>query len=426
MLKYLELEHVGPAPSMRLDFAPRLTLLTGDNGLGKTFVLDIAWWALAHTWVEEPAWPSRPSAGTARIGVEVEEWPDVSLPLTSSYDYASQSWPLPDHNLPAHALVVYARVDGGFSVWDPVRCMRRWMESNAPGEPRDPPGDHFTNHRLLEGLETNGRVVCNGLIRDWCTWQDRQNEQFATLAEVVAGLSPNPENPIRPGRPRRLSIADAREIPTVELPYGTVPVTLASAGMQRILSLAYLMVWACYEHKAAAELSKQQGACRLVLLLDEVESHLHPQWQRTLLPALMTVARRLAQSPELEADVQVIASTHAPLVLASMESEFDEEKDRILTFEMHDGRVTVREVPWAKQGDAVNWLVSDAFGLRQARSREAEQAIEAAEAFMRGDRAALPGALTTQEQIDNRLREVLPGHDPFWPRWVVHAEKAET
>lgn len=45
MLEHLKLIDVGPAPAMEIDFAPRLDFLTGDNGLGKTFLLDIAWWA---------------------------------------------------------------------------------------------------------------------------------------------------------------------------------------------------------------------------------------------------------------------------------------------------------------------------------------------------------------------------------------------
>lgn len=50
MLEYLRLENVGPAPSMEL--APRLNLLTGDNGLGKSFLLDCAWWALTQKSVQ--------------------------------------------------------------------------------------------------------------------------------------------------------------------------------------------------------------------------------------------------------------------------------------------------------------------------------------------------------------------------------------
>lgn len=72
---------------------------------------------------------------------------------------------------------------------------------------------------------------------------------------------------------------------------------------------------------------------------------------------------------------------------------------------------------WAKQGDATNWLVSETFGLQQARSVEAERAIEAAEAYMRGDAKEA----RTREEIDAELKRVLAGHDDFWPRWVVSA-----
>ena len=50
MLERLAFENIGPSSSLSLEFAPRLYLLTGDNGLGKTFVLDAAWWALTRTW----------------------------------------------------------------------------------------------------------------------------------------------------------------------------------------------------------------------------------------------------------------------------------------------------------------------------------------------------------------------------------------
>ena len=50
MLERLELANVGPAPTMTLELAPRINLITGDNGLGKSFLLDVAWWALTRKW----------------------------------------------------------------------------------------------------------------------------------------------------------------------------------------------------------------------------------------------------------------------------------------------------------------------------------------------------------------------------------------
>lgn len=68
-----------------------------------------------------------------------------------------------------------------------------------------------------------------------------------------------------------------------------------------------------------------------------------------------------------------------------------------------------------------NWLVSETFGLEQARSKEAEEAIEAAEAFMRGE-DNLPRGLSTRAAIHARLQKLLPAGDVFWPRWIVKTQ----
>ena len=124
-----------------------------------------------------------------------------------------------------------------------------------------------------------------------------------------------------------------------------------------------------------------------------------------------------------DAGVQLIAATHSPLVLASVEPHFDEDRDRLFHLDICDSRVELDIIPWAAQGDVLNWLVSDVFGLRQARSVEAECAIEAAQAFMRGDAQQNPDNLREAEAIHRELQRVLAGHDPFWPRWVVWTER---
>ena len=76
MLSYLKLQNVGPSPKMEIDFKPRMNFLTGDNGLGKTFLLDIAWWVLTRTWARAQAIPPlkgwRTPEGTARGTSSIE------------------------------------------------------------------------------------------------------------------------------------------------------------------------------------------------------------------------------------------------------------------------------------------------------------------------------------------------------------------
>jgi len=420
MIRELHLKKVGPAPEFNVEFAERLNLFTGDNGLGKTFMLDTVWWALTGTWASNPAWPQRGKGEIPEISYHlIGKTGPTKEATTSRYDFAHQSWPRPKARPVMPGLVIYVRVDGSFSVWDPARNYWKAMQVKGVDQPDRPSAYHFTPDNIWNGLEEEKKVLCNGLIRDWVTWQNQPDQDerspFKLLSNVIEKLSPHPSEWMKPGKPMRVSLEDVRDIPTVELPYASIPVTQASAGMKRILGLAYLLVWTWYEHAQASELLNQSPTDTIILLMDEVESHLHPQWQRSILPAMLSVATGLKKKIK----TQVVATTHSPLALASIEPYFDETKDKLFMFALDDKYVTLDEVVWAKQGDVVGWLTSDLFGLKQARSKDAEAAIEAAEAFSATDAESLPDKLKTKEQIQKELLHVLPGHDPFWPRWIV-------
>ena len=427
MLTHLSLTSVGPAPKMKVDLGSRLNIFTGDNGLGKTFLLDIAWWALTRTWAGEPAWPRKGEQKKADITYTIQG-KTTSGTRSAAFEPRLQVWrPKGQQRPPMPGLVLYMRIDGGFSLWDPARNYYKKLAARDYEEPDRPAAFHFTKKELWEEKKVGDNVLCNGLLRDWVSWQYKDRHNFLLLEEVLKQLSPHDNETISPDEPDRLVVGDVRDIPTIKLPYGVIPVTLASAGMQRILSLAYLIVWAYAEHLKASKLIGEAPTDRFVILIDEVEAHLHPHWQRSLLPSILSVITRLGQEGSLQRDsswpsVQILATTHAPLVMASMEPRFCADMDKVFTFSIENQIVSLEELNWTKQGDAVGWLVSETFGLRQARSREAEIAVEAAEAYMRSDTANLPEHLKNKMQIHTELLKVLPDHDPFWPRWIVKTE----
>ncbi|WP_437762523.1 AAA family ATPase [Sorangium sp. So ce281] len=393
MLRTLELVDVGPAPELHMELGRRLNVMTGDNGLGKSFVLDVIWWALSGTWAGSPAWP---------LGGEKE--PKISYEMddgtgnASWFQFKSQGWS--EAGTRAGALVLYARADGSFALWDPARNLEpedykrpRGAKQTSlfagSGTTRRPPAYLFDADEILDGKVHQGKTVCNGLIRDWVSWQEKKPETqggraFRHLCEALEQLSPNPQGgaeTILAGKPVRLFLDDTREFPTIDTGYGEVPVIHASAGMRRIISLAYLIVWAWHEHVEASRLLKQEPVSELVFLVDEIESHLHPEWQRRIAPALLGVLEALAPSMRVQAHL----TTHAPMVLASLEPHFDPEQDKLFVFSLEERTVALREVPWARFGDASRWLTSPAFNLHRARSIEAEQAIDDASALMRGE-----------------------------------------
>ena len=403
-LGLLELAETGPARQLSMEPAERLTLITGDNGLGKTFLLECAWWALSGSWAGRPALPRHDAPrGRARIRFAVGSSDSRLDPFDIRYDWGSQTWPTPNKRPTIAGLIVYARVDGSFAVWDPAKSQGSLLKGVEAT---------FSNLEVWDGRP--GAI--EGIVRDWGRWQrDESSWQFQTFVKVLQKLSPPDLGPLHPGELRRIP-NDLRDIPTIRHVYGETPILFASAGVKRALALAYLMVWAWKEHQVSSELSKRDPESRMVVLFDEVEAHLHPKWQRQLLPAVVEAAGLLATN----LSVQLIMTTHSPLVLASTEPIFSEERDALLHLDFGGESVSLERVPFVKYGDASRWLTSPIFHMRHARSREAEEAIERAKALQLEGDSADPSAVAS---TTNLLRSYLAGDDSFWPRWIGFAHE---
>ncbi len=219
-----------------------------------------------------------------------------------------------------------------------------------------------------------------------------------------------------PGRPTRISLDDVRDMPTVRMPYGhDVPVSHASAGMRRILALSYLLVWSWEEHQKAAKLLDEPTTKQVVLLIDEVESHLHPSWQRRIIPTLLAVVNELIR----KADVQVITATHSPLIMVAAEPLFDQKSDRWFDLDLERRKVVLRERDFEKHGDATGWLISDAFDLKSGRPTPYEELIVRAEALMEKD---TPNPVAVKK-MNEQLVAALSPKDEFLFNWRYVGKK---
>ena len=433
MLKRLELRNVGPASHMAIDFAPRLNVLTGDNGLGKSFLLDTAWWALTRKWPQElnddlsSGFVARPTdvAAEASITFEVEGKTGNFVSYESAFVTDEQSWQGRSGRPWNPGLVVYALADGGFAVWDPAR--NYWKKKGNADIQDRAPAYVFSSKDVWDGLripiDGKSTQVCNGLIADWASWIRENRDDARRMALVLARLAPIGEGEVlRPGTGfKRLSVNDARDIPTVRMGYGQdVPIVYASLGVRRITALAYMLSWAWREHLIAAKQLAQEPSKRIVMLFDEIEAHLHPRWQRCIVPALLEVVQTLTGDDG--AWVQLIAVTHSPLVLASVEPTFDANDDAWFDIDLEDGIVELRKRTYVRLGEVGNWLTSEAFDLAEPRSLDGERALRAALNVLQ----AKAPTLDDIEAVDKQLHEAgLPDIDPFWVRWDYFVEEAK-
>jgi hypothetical protein len=418
-LRQIQFREVGPTKLLTYEPAERLNVITGNNSLGKTFLLESLWWALTGDWLEYAAIPSRD------VGKAI---PKISFSLTSpsgrtqgyvaSYNWDRQSWAVvpPTRRLPG--LVIYARFDGSFAILDPART--QLADNHARKRATGP--IFLTRKQIWDGTQgdiAEGKEtwVCNGLLRDWISWQtggELYQQHYSAFVSSLYELSPSESELLVPGEPMR-RVLDSRSIPTLRMPYGEVQILHTSAAVQRIVALAYTLVWAWQEHLVSSSIIRREPQRYLVLIIDEVEAHLHPLWQRLIVPAIMRVVTGLSSSVK----TQLHIATHSPLVLASAETVFDASCDNLHHLKMVDRNVVMEELPFVRRGRADLWLVSDVFGMGQARSLPAERAIEEAKALQ----MAKDAPAEKVSEVHARLISLLAPDDDFWPRWRYFAQQ---
>ena len=196
---------------------------------------------------------------------------------TIKYNWRSQAWADLKNRDILPGLSIFSQADGSFAIWNPAK-------PNSTLQP-----DAFlriSSKEVWDGVRKprNGKTIvrCRGLIEDWTTWQNAADQSlFNIFCSALKELSPHPQYLLKPGEPMKIpnEEEDVRPVPTLEFPYRPVPIVLCSAGIKRIVALAYLLVWAWNEHVVNSELICEKPQRSIVLLIDEMEAHLHPFWQ---------------------------------------------------------------------------------------------------------------------------------------------------
>lgn len=172
-------------------------------------------------------------------------------------------------------------------------------------------------------------------------------------------MGPGPQ--LLEGPLTRLRVNDTRDIPSIRTAYSdAVPIVHASSGIRRVVCLGYMLVWAWNEHVIAAAQLGEEPTSQVVLLFDEIEAHLHPRWQRSILNSVLHVAEPLRSAMRL----QLLAVTHSPLILASAEPLFDSRQDAWFDMDLVPGerRVALGEAAFHPAGH--RQPLADEPGLR--------------------------------------------------------------
>ncbi|MBQ7585114.1 MAG: AAA family ATPase [Desulfovibrionaceae bacterium] len=120
-----------------------------------------------------------------------------------------------------------------------------------------------------------------------------------------------------------------------------------------------------------------------IVLIDEIEQHLHPAWQQTVLPTLM----------EIFPKTQFIVTTHSPQVITSIESA----KVRIIS----EGD-KVYAAPKGTLGAEASRIMKQVFGVENRPPSEARDQLQEYRRLVYADQGEIPSALKLRDVLNKR------------------------
>lgn len=414
----LRFTNAGPFDDITFEFDRQVNVFTGPNNSGKSTALHM----LAEICVFPVGIPrkllktGRSQWGATLSSAGQERWFDGEIPI----------------EVPADKKVMTLLTEVGFTTFVPALRRSTDYRSDGPsihsrnraafsiGSPgeRSPGNDELTIdgqrklanslERLFGGAEsiepelrkrheliaTDATMVSDeSVIRrmidlDYAAYRQGK-PHIRQLIEQVASIA----SEVTDGFPvefLRVGQDEQGLFPEFKTPDGILPLNVLSQGTQSIIQwLAQFLFGYAQYYDYPENLAEKPG----ILLVDEIDAHLHPSWQRRILPALT------GHFPNL----QIFCSTHSPLMLAGLK----EGQVQLLRRDAN-GQVTVSR----NETDIIGWsaeeILRSILGVRDTTDLTTASEIDrmgeliVKETLTEEERAEL-------EELRQRVGAALPG-----------------
>lgn len=391
----LHLKNIGPFIDAEIDFIGEnkttpITIITGQNGTGKTIILDAIrnillglQYKISRNIVREIGHlvQAEFKIGTENLSLYSNELNNNNVFIVKKYGTDNQLWELQQK---------FSSDNVKGNIW-----ITNYWTSKSDNQPFNIGSLQFLKPEMylrnsLDGIQKNTEVVALITYFDYLKSSDNPKEKkegqflFETLKKII-----------------KLSLIEGEFkyverktlMPIVTQNGSEVSLDKLSSGnlylIQRMISLLSQMfsVYTLNDLKID-DMLLTPG----LLMIDEAENHLHPKWQKTFLNSILSIFPNL----------QIIVTTHSPFIVSSVENA------RIYVCKsMKDHSILVDETNLYSNKPIEEVLASEVFETSSFSESITKLINEREEAIKQND-------FSKSELIEEKLKEINPQYFSFY------------
>lgn len=342
----LSLRDVGGIRKLDIPFNAGMNLICGTNGVGKSTVLE----AIAAVFS-----PNYPSTTIKKRAAASAEAGSIDVQLRSGGAEKRLTGLITAVN-PEEQSRPFGSLEEGPAIIT-IRANRDFSYTKSESIARDPDlSIHDIQSRqkgTLPGEEVKRWFSNRWLMRPHGdNWPGHRRKNLETAIKMFGYLDSSVT----------LSHVDTSTFDVfVNTANGTHPFEFLSSGFRSAYYLLLGIIKEVEFRKLDVSADKFSG----VILIDEIDLHLHPTWQRNIAEALKSTFR----------SAQIIATTHSPhTIQAASASEV------IALIRQEDGETGIRELPVGEYGFSgwtIEEILKDVMGMEDTQTSHYREAVEA-------------------------------------------------
>lgn len=337
-IESIKIENVGGISSLSIEkFDPKMNIICGENGIGKTNILD----SIAYCFSISSTSILRNKANTEMGKICIE----CDFNKNQAYTFLVDSFDPRNYegNTPAYHEKLYQRYIENSPYLIYLKTERlfshKWIDNlniyeqaerhlcNLDGVPNENAKDWFIKNELL-------------FSQPYTTKNDKNSIELAKKTFGILNQSYSFS-----------ALKQDMEI-YVNTPTGIIPYEYLSSGFKTCITIVWGIIREVQIRFSDMGIQDFNG----VVLIDEIELHLHPEWQGKICSTLTT----------LFPNIQFIISTHSPHVIQAAEA------NEVIALSGENGHLEKRTLdiaPYGFKGWTIEEILTDVMGMKDLRTQ---------------------------------------------------------